>query len=54
MARLVPLANAPRPKKFGLLKGKIEIPEDFDALDPEVLALFAGKRMDREVSAQIG
>lgn len=31
MARLVPLAVAPKPKKFGLLQGKIEIPEDFDA-----------------------
>jgi prevent-host-death family protein len=43
MARLVPLENAPRPKKFGLLKGKIQVPKDFDTPDPEVLALFAGK-----------
>jgi prevent-host-death family protein len=43
MARLVPLEDVPRPKKFGLLKGKIQVPADFDAPDPEVLALFAGK-----------
>jgi antitoxin (DNA-binding transcriptional repressor) of toxin-antitoxin stability system len=44
MARLVPLANAPRPKKYGLLQGRFKVPEDFDApLDPKVLALFEGK-----------
>jgi prevent-host-death family protein len=43
MARLVPLAAAPRPKKFGLLEGRFKIPDNFDApLDPEVLALFEG------------
>lgn len=43
MARLVPLQNAPRPKKYDLLKGRIRVPEDFDApLDPAVLALFEG------------
>jgi len=36
MARLVPLAAAPRPKKFGLLQGQIQIPPDFDEpLPPE-------------------
>jgi prevent-host-death family protein len=44
MARLVPLQSAPRPKKFGLLKGNIKVPDDFNApLDPAVLALFTGK-----------
>jgi prevent-host-death family protein len=44
MARLVPLANAPRPKKYGLLKGKFKVPDDFNApLDPAVLALFEGR-----------
>jgi prevent-host-death family protein len=44
MARLVPLLSAPKPKKFGLLKGKIKVPDDFNApLDPAVLALFTGK-----------
>ncbi|MEP7314919.1 MAG: type II toxin-antitoxin system Phd/YefM family antitoxin [Pseudomonadota bacterium] len=43
MARLMPLADTPRPKKFGLLEGRFKIPEDFDApLDPRVLELFAG------------
>jgi prevent-host-death family protein len=43
LARLVPLANVVRPKKFGLLKGKITVPDDFNApLDPETLALFQG------------
>jgi prevent-host-death family protein len=43
MARLVPLENAPRPKKFGLLEGRFKVPDDFDApLDPKVLALFEG------------
>lgn len=43
MARLVPLVDAPRPKKFGLLEGRFKVPADFDApLDPKVLALFEG------------
>ena len=38
MARLVPLVAAPRPKKFGLLEGQIDIPADFDApLPPDFL-----------------
>lgn len=42
-AKLVPL-DAPRPIKFGVLKGKIRYPEDFDApLPAEVIALFAGR-----------
>lgn len=41
MARLVPLAAAPRPKKLGLLKGKIHVPDDFNApLDEATLAGF--------------
>jgi prevent-host-death family protein len=44
MARLVPLAAAPSPKKLGMLKGKIKIPDDFNApLDADTLALFQGK-----------
>ena len=31
MARLVPLATAVKPRKLGLLRGKIGIAEDFDA-----------------------
>jgi prevent-host-death family protein len=41
MARLVPLAEAPRRKKLGLLRGKLEIPDDFNApLDADTLATF--------------
>jgi prevent-host-death family protein len=44
VARLVPLAAAPRKKRFGLLKGKIRIPAGFDApLPDEVLNLFEGR-----------
>lgn len=41
-ARLVPIE--PRPKiKWGLLKGKITVPDDIDELNPEIEALFAGR-----------
>jgi prevent-host-death family protein len=43
MARLVPLAVVARPKRLGLLKGKIKAPDNFNSpLDPSVLALFNG------------
>lgn len=43
LARLVPLANAARPKRLGQLKGKITVPDDFNApLDAGTLALFQG------------
>jgi len=43
VARLVPLAEAPAPKKFGLLKGQVRVPADFnDPLDPQVLRDFEG------------
>jgi prevent-host-death family protein len=43
-AMLVPLGNV-RPLKFGVLKGKIRYPRDFDApLPGEVLVLFKGRR----------
>ena len=44
VARLVPIGNAPRPKRFGVLKGKIRIGADFDGpLPDDVLALFEGR-----------
>ena len=44
VARLVPLAAAPRRKRLGLLKGRIRIPADFNApLPDEVLDLFEGR-----------
>jgi prevent-host-death family protein len=44
LARLVPLALPVRAKKLGLLKGQIEVPDNFNApLDEATLALFEGK-----------
>ena len=42
-AKLVPL-DASRKLKFGVMKGKLRYPDDFDApLPDEVLALFEGR-----------
>lgn len=45
MAKLVPLNHGPKPKVvFGLMKGEIEIADDFDAPLPEdILAAFEGR-----------
>lgn len=44
MARLVPLAGAVRPKKLGLLKGQIRVPDDFNQPLPDsVLDEFDGR-----------
>lgn len=44
MARLVPISQPAKPKRLGLLKGKIKVPDDFNApLDEEVLASFEGR-----------
>ncbi len=41
MARLSPLTPTVRPKKLGLLKGKLKVPDDFNApLDDDALAAF--------------
>ena len=40
-ARLVPLAQKPR-IKWGLAKGKFVVPDNIDALNPEIEALFLG------------
>ena len=42
MARLVPLEAAVRPKTLGLLAGKLNIADDFDAPLPD--AFWQGKR----------
>ncbi len=43
MARLVPLATAPKKRRLGLFKGQLNVPDDFDApLPEEVLAAFEG------------
>ncbi len=44
VARLVPMEPVVRKKRLGLLKGRIAVPDDFDApLPPELLAQFEGR-----------
>jgi prevent-host-death family protein len=44
MARLLPLTGVPRAKKLGLLKGKIKVPDDFNApLSEDEIADFEGR-----------
>ena len=44
MARLVPIVAPAKQKRLGLLKGKIKVPDDFNApLDDEVLAAFESR-----------
>jgi len=45
MARLVPVEASVRPKRYGLLKDKIQLPDakDFNAGDEEIIALFEGR-----------
>ena len=44
VARLVPIVPVTRPKSLGLLRGRITVPDDFDApLSPDVLAEFEGR-----------
>ncbi|MFP5414947.1 MAG: type II toxin-antitoxin system Phd/YefM family antitoxin [Gammaproteobacteria bacterium] len=44
IARLVPLDAPPMKRRLGLLKGKLHIPDDFDApLTEDVLAMFEGR-----------
>ena len=43
VARLAPLAAAPKKRQLGLLKGTLNVPDDFDApLADSHLALFEG------------
>lgn len=44
MARLSPFGGVPRRKKLGLLKGRIKVPDDFNApLTEDVIAGFEGR-----------
>jgi prevent-host-death family protein len=44
MARLIPISAPARQKRLGLLKGKIRVPDDFNApLDDDVVASFEGR-----------
>ncbi len=40
MIRLVPYQDRKPPRRPGRLRGQIRIGEDFDAVDPEIAALF--------------
>ena len=40
LVRLVPYEEIPEPLKFGLLKGQIQIPDDFNELSPEIEDAF--------------
>ena len=41
-ARLVPIEAKPKPR-WGLLKGKIAVPDSIDALNERIAVLFEGK-----------
>jgi prevent-host-death family protein len=44
VARLIPLQPVRKRRKLGWLRGKLEVPEDFDApLPDQVIADFEGK-----------
>jgi prevent-host-death family protein len=44
IARLVPLEAPPKKRQLGLLKGKLNVPDDFDApLTDDELILFEGR-----------
>jgi prevent-host-death family protein len=44
MARLTAVTAPAKQKRLGLLKGKIKVPDDFNApLDDEVVAAFEGR-----------
>ena len=47
MMKLVPLNSEPKPRRLGLLKGKIHMVENFDEpLPEEILDAFEGKAGD--------
>ena len=44
MSRLVPLEAAPKKRRLGLFKGRLNVPDDFDAhLTEDILASFGGR-----------
>lgn len=44
LARLSPISTPVRKKRLGLLKGRIKVPEDFNApLDEDTLGAFEGR-----------
>ncbi len=43
VARLIPYAEAKKPRRIGIWKGKIWIAPDFDELPPSLAAAFRGE-----------
>lgn len=44
VAKLVPLSSRPQPKKLGALRGRIQVPDDFNTpLADDVIASFEGR-----------
>lgn len=43
IAKLVPYEEKLKPRKFGLWKGKVSIPDNFDDEDEEINKLFYGE-----------
>ena len=49
LAKLSPISPSVKKKKLGLLKGKVKVPDDFNApLPPEIIAGFEGPVLDRK------
>ena len=44
--RITTLETTRRPVRLGLAEGKYEIPEDFDALNPEIQKMFDESKID--------
>jgi prevent-host-death family protein len=42
-ARLVPLADNPRPRRLGIAKGLFESPDDIDGANEYILKMFNGE-----------
>lgn len=42
-AKLSPISVPAQPKKHGLLKGKIKVPDNFNDADEEILSQFEGR-----------
>ncbi len=42
VVKIVPVENIPVTKRIGIAKGKFSVPDDFDAGNEEIAALFTG------------
>lgn len=43
MVKVVPIEAQKKPKRFGFLKGKIHLPDNFDQMDQEIARLLYGE-----------